>query len=115
MMAQPAIQQGQLLAANLIQLRDGKPLKKFAYNDKGSMATIGRNKAVVDLPKFHFSGFFAWFVWMFVHLMSLIGFRNKFLVFWNWVYNYLMFDRQARLIVRPYKKKNEESFTKNNE
>ncbi|MCS4238112.1 NADH dehydrogenase [Myroides gitamensis] len=115
MMAQPAIQQGQLLATNLIQLRDGKPLKKFAYNDKGSMATIGRNKAVVDLPKFHFSGFFAWFVWMFVHLMSLIGFRNKFLVFWNWVYNYLMFDRQARLIVRPYKKKNEESFTKNNE
>lgn len=115
MMAQPAIQQGQLLATNLIQLRDGKPLKKFAYNDKGSMATIGRNKAVVDLPKFHFSGFFAWFVWMFVHLMSLIGFRNKFLVFWNWMYNYLMFDRQARLIVRPYKKKNEESFNKNNE
>ncbi|MBB1140089.1 NAD(P)/FAD-dependent oxidoreductase [Myroides sp. WP-1] len=115
MMAQPAIQQGQLLANNLIQLRDGKPLKKFVYNDKGSMATIGRNKAVVDLPKFHFSGFFAWFVWMFVHLMSLIGFRNKFLVFWNWLYNYLMFDRQARLIVRPYKKKNEESFTKNNE
>ena len=115
MMAQPAIQQGELLAKNLIQLRDGKPLKKFAYNDKGSMATIGRNKAVVDLPKFHFSGFFAWFVWMFVHLMSLIGFRNKFLVFWNWVYNYLMFDRQARLIVRPYKKKNEESFKKNNE
>lgn len=115
MMAQPAIQQGQLLANNLIQLRDGKPLKKFVYNDKGSMATIGRNKAVVDLPKFHFSGFFAWFVWMFVHLMSLIGFRNKFLVFWNWMYNYLMFDRQARLIVRPYKKKNEESFTKNNE
>ncbi len=113
MMAQPAIQQGQLLAANLIQLREGKPLKKFTYNDKGSMATIGRNKAVVDLPKFHFSGFFAWFVWMFVHLMSLIGFRNKFLVFWNWLYNYLMFDRQARLIVRPYKKKNEESFTKN--
>ena len=115
MMAQPAIQQGELLATNLIQLRDKKPLKKFAYNDKGSMATIGRNKAVVDLPKFHFSGFFAWFVWMFVHLMSLIGFRNKFLVFWNWMYNYLMFDRQARLIVRPYKKKNEESFTKNNE
>lgn len=115
MMAQPAIQQGQLLATNLIQLRDGKPLKKFTYKDKGSMATIGRNKAVVDLPNFQFSGFFAWFVWMFVHLMSLIGFRNKFLVFWNWVYNYLMFDRQARLIVRPYKKKNEESFTKNNE
>ncbi len=115
MMAQPAIQQGQLLATNLIQLRDGKPLKKFTYNDKGSMATIGRNKAVVDLPKFHFSGFFAWFVWMFVHLMSLIGFRNKFLVFWNWMYNYLMFDRQARLIVRPYKRRNEESFVNKEE
>lgn len=115
MMAQPAIQQGELLAKNLILLRDGKPLKKFNYKDKGSMATIGRNKAVVDLPKFQFSGFFAWFVWMFVHLMSLIGFRNKFLVFWNWLYNYFMFDRQARLIVRPYKRKNEESFNGNKE
>lgn len=115
MMAQPAIQQGQLLANNLINLRDGKPLKAFVYNDKGSMATIGRNKAVVDLPKFKFSGFFAWFVWMFVHLMSLIGFRNKLVVFWNWLYNYLMFDRQARLIVRPFKRKTVESFTDHNE
>lgn len=115
MMAQPAIQQGQLLANNLINLRDGKPLKAFVYNDKGSMATIGRNKAVVDLPKFKFSGFFAWFVWMFVHLMSLIGFRNKLVVFWNWLYNYLMFDRQARLIVRPFKRKTEESFKDHNE
>jgi len=110
MMAQPAIQQGELLAKNLVNIRDGKPLKKFVYNDKGSMATIGRNKAVVDLPKFQFSGFFAWFVWMFVHLISLIGFRNKLVVFWNWIYNYLMFDRQARLIIRPYKRRNKESF-----
>ncbi|MEC4113917.1 NAD(P)/FAD-dependent oxidoreductase [Myroides pelagicus] len=110
MMAQPAIQQGDLLALNLERLVANKPLKAFVYKDKGSMATIGRNKAVVDLPKFHFNGFFAWFVWMFVHLMSLIGFRNKLVVFWNWIYNYLMFDRQARLIVRPYKKKNSESF-----
>lgn len=115
MMAQPAIQQGQLLANNLGNLRDGKPLKAFVYKDKGSMATIGRNKAVVDLPKFKFSGFFAWFVWMFVHLMSLIGFRNKLVVFWNWLYNYLMFDRQARLIVRPFKRKTVESFTDHNE
>jgi NADH dehydrogenase len=115
MMAQPAIQQGQLLADNLVRLRDGKEMKGFVYNDKGSMATIGRNKAVVDLPKFKFSGFFAWFVWMFVHLISLIGFRNKLVVFWNWVYNYLMFDRQARLIVRPFKKKNEESFKNHNQ
>ena len=112
MMAQPAIQQGELLAKNLVNLREGKPLKKFVYKDKGSMATIGRNKAVVDLPNFQFSGFFAWFVWMFVHLISLIGFRNKLVVFWNWIYNYLMFDRQARLIIRPYKRKNKESFEK---
>ncbi|WP_121966759.1 NAD(P)/FAD-dependent oxidoreductase [Myroides sp. N17-2] len=105
MMAQPAIQQGELLANNLIKLREGQPLKSFTYADKGSMATIGRNKAVVDLPKFQFSGFFAWFVWMFVHLMSLIGFRNKLVVFWNWLYNYMMFDRQARLIIRPFKNK----------
>lgn len=108
MMAQPAIQQGELLASNLVRLRDGQSLKSFVYNDKGSMATIGRNKAVVDLPKFQFSGFFAWFVWMFVHLMSLIGFRNKLVVFWNWMYNYLMFDRQARLIIRPFKNKIDE-------
>lgn len=105
MMAQPAIQQGDLLANNLVRLVKGEALKPFVYNDKGSMATIGRNKAVVDLPKFHFNGFFAWFVWMFVHLMSLIGFRNKLVVFSNWLYNYLMFDRQARLIIRPYKNK----------
>ena len=111
MMAQPAIQQGDLLAANLLRLRAKKPLKKFSYNDQGSMATIGRNKAVVDLPKWQFSGSFAWFVWMFVHLMSLIGFRNKLVVFWNWLYNYIFFDRQGRIIVRPYKNKNNESFS----
>ena len=74
-------------------------------------STIGRNKAVVDLPKFKFSGVFAWFVWMFVHLFSLIGFKNKAVVFLNWVYNYIRFDREARLIIRPYKKKQTASFT----
>lgn len=110
-MAQAAMQQGSLLAENLINLQNNKPLKAFEYNDKGSMATIGRNKAVVDLPKFHFSGVFAWFVWMFVHLISLIGFKNKAVVFLNWVYNYIRFDREARLIIRPYKKKMQQSFT----
>lgn len=104
MMAQPAIQQGELLAENLARLVNKQSMKKFVYNDKGSMATIGRNKAVVDLPKLHFSGFFAWFVWMFVHLMSLIGFKNKALVFWSWVYNYFVFDRESRVIIRPYRK-----------
>ena len=111
MMAQPAIQHGRQLAANIINLVAKKPLKPFVYKDKGSMATIGRNKAVVDLPHYKFSGVFAWFVWMFVHLLSLIGFKNKAVVFLNWVYNYIRFDREARLIIRPYKKKQAVSFT----
>ncbi|WP_028887730.1 NAD(P)/FAD-dependent oxidoreductase [Tenacibaculum ovolyticum] len=110
MMAQPAIQQGSLLAKNILAKFKGKKQKVFKYNDKGSMATIGRNKAVVDLPKWRFQGVFAWFVWMFVHLFSLIGFRNKVIVFMNWMYNYIRFDRETRLIIRPYKNKNKYSF-----
>ena len=102
MVAQPAIQQGKLLGENLVRLIENKPLKPFVYNDKGSMATIGRNKAVCDIKKFRFQGVFAWFVWMFVHLFFLIGFRNRMVVFINWVYNYIRFDREARLIIRPY-------------
>ncbi|MDV7187209.1 NAD(P)/FAD-dependent oxidoreductase [Lutibacter sp. TH_r2] len=103
MMAQPAIQQGKHLAKNIIKIIENKEIKPFVYKDKGSMATIGRNKAVVDLPNWKFQGVFAWFVWMFVHLFSLIGFRNKAVVFLNWVYNYIRFDRETRLIIRPYK------------
>ena len=110
MMAQPAIQQGSLLAKNILTKFKGEKLKPFKYNDKGAMATIGRNKAVVDLPKLKFQGVFAWFVWMFVHLFSLIGFRNKVIVFMNWMYNYIRFDRETRLIIRPYKNKNKYSF-----
>lgn len=104
MMAQPAMQQGESLGENLARLVDGKPMKPFKYRDKGSMATVGRNKAVVDLKKFKFQGVFAWYVWMFVHLYFLIGFRNRVVVFINWVYNYIKFDREARLIIRPFKK-----------
>lgn len=111
MMAQPAIQQGKLLGDNLVALLHQKPMKPFEYNDKGSMATVGRNLAVVDLPKYHFSGIFAWFVWMLVHLFSLIGFKNKAVVFLNWVYNYIKFDREGRLIIRPFKKKSFVTFT----
>ncbi|WNM17815.1 NAD(P)/FAD-dependent oxidoreductase [Flavobacterium capsici] len=111
MMAQPAIQQGKLLGENIIKLINHKPMKPFEYNDKGSMATIGRNLAVVDLPNFHFNGVFAWFVWMIVHLLSLIGFKNKAVVFLNWLYNYIRFDREGRLIIRPYKKKSFITFT----
>ena len=104
MMAQPALQQGRHLGKNLVAKLEGKAMKPFVYNDKGSMATIGRNKAVVDLPKFRFQGIFAWYVWMFVHLYFLIGFRNRVVVFINWVYNYIRFDREARLIIRPFQK-----------
>lgn len=104
-MAQPAIQQGRHLAENLKKLFKGEEMEPFSYRDKGSMATIGRNKAVVDLPVGSFSGFFAWFIWMFIHLMSLVGFRNRVIVFFNWVYNYINYDKAARLIVRPFKRK----------
>jgi NADH dehydrogenase len=103
--AQPAIQQGEHLAKNLKNLLSGKQMKAFKYNDKGTMATVGRNKAVVDLRNAKFGGFFAWFIWMFVHLMALVGFRNRVIVFFNWAYNYINFDKAARLIVRPYKSK----------
>ncbi len=102
MVAQPAIQQGRHLGDNLVRLLNNEPMKPFVYKDKGSMATVGRNKAVVDLKNFKFQGVFAWFVWMFVHLFFLIGFRNRMVVFINWVYNYVRFDREARLIIRPY-------------
>ncbi len=105
MMAQPAIQQGENLGKNFIRKSQDKPLLPFKYNDKGSMATVGRNKAVADLPTFKSQGVFAWFIWMFVHLYFLIGFRNRVVVFINWVYNYIKFDREARLIIRPFKKK----------
>ncbi|MEO0506591.1 MAG: NAD(P)/FAD-dependent oxidoreductase [Bacteroidota bacterium] len=104
MMAQPAIQQGESLGNNLLRLIENKEMQPFAYKDKGSMATVGRNKAVVDLKSFKFQGVFAWYVWMFVHLYFLIGFRNRVVVFINWVYNYIKFDREARLIIRPFKK-----------
>lgn len=105
MMAQPAMQQGEQLGDNLLRLIEQKPMEPFVYKDKGAMATIGRNKAVVDLKRFKFQGVFAWYVWMFVHLFFLIGFRNRMVVFINWVYNYIRFDREARLIIRPFKKR----------
>jgi NADH dehydrogenase len=110
MMAQPAIQQGRLVAKNIVAKLSDKKQIPFEYNNKGAMATIGRNKAVIDLPNWKFQGVFAWFVWMFVHLLSLIGFRNKAIVFLNWLYNYVRFDRETRLIIRPFKKKNTHRF-----
>lgn len=102
MMAPPAMQQGELVAKNINRIITKQPLKPFRYKDKGSMATVGRNLAVVDLKKIKFQGFFAWFVWMFVHLMSIIGFRNKFLVLISWMWSYFSYDKSNRLIIaRP--------------
>lgn len=99
--AQPAIQQGELLAKNLIRLATNKPQKQFSYKDLGSMATVGRNLAVVDLPFWKFQGFFAWLVWMAVHLMSILGVKNRLMVFINWCWNYITYDQSLRLIIKP--------------
>lgn len=102
--AQVAIQQGKNLA-KLFATHTLNNAATFKYNDKGSMATVGRNRAVVDLNKIRFQGIFAWFTWMFVHLMTLAGFRNKLVVFVNWVWSYISYDRGTRLIIRSYDKK----------
>lgn len=101
--AQPAIQQGQLLAKNLERQRRGKEMIPFEYKDLGSMATIGRTRAVADLPKWKTQGALAWMIWMFVHLMALVGFRNRMVVFFNWTYNFFNYNRDIRLIIRPFK------------
>lgn len=97
-----AMQQGKLLAKNLLRIINKEEPQPFKYFDKGSMATVGRNRAVVDIGKIRFQGIFAWFVWMFVHLMSLVGFRNKLVVFVNWMWSYFSYDRGTRLIIRPF-------------
>lgn len=102
-MAQPAIQQAKNLARNLKNQRVSAPLVPFSYRDKGSMATIGRNLAVVDLPLIHFHGFFAWLTWMFVHLMAIVGIKNRLLIFINWFWNYVTYDQSLRLIIKPEK------------
>ncbi|NBB29438.1 FAD-dependent oxidoreductase [Cellulophaga sp. BC115SP] len=98
--AQPAIQQGKLLSKNLPRLLRGNPLEEFTYKDLGSMATVGRNLAVVDLPFWRFQGFFAWLTWMFVHLMSIVGVKNRLLIFINWLWNYVTYDQSLRLIIK---------------
>lgn len=97
-MAQPAIQQARNLARNL---NAGDFTSEFRYRDKGSMATIGKNRAVADLPNYSFSGFFAWLAWLLIHLMSILGMRNKLSVLVNWFWNYLFYSTSLRLLLRP--------------
>jgi NADH dehydrogenase len=99
--AQVAIQQAKQLSDNLRNIARNFPLKEFKYRDLGTMATVGKNLAVVELPFIHLQGVFGWFVWMFIHLMSIIGVRNKLLIFINWAWKYFTYNQSTRLILRP--------------
>jgi NADH dehydrogenase len=87
----------------LTDLIDDKPSKQFKYKDKGSLATVGKRKAVADLGKLKFGGYFAWLLWSVVHLMSISGFRNKLLVGFNWVISYFTYEKSNRVIIRNFK------------
>lgn len=101
-----AIQQARLLAANLRRMNKNEQLQPFEYKDKGAMATVGRNLAVVDVPKpkLHFGGFVAWLIWMFLHLVLILGVKNRLFVFLNWVVNYFTYDQSLRLIFKVFYK-----------
>ncbi len=98
--AQTAIQQADNLAKNLLNIQKNKPLNQFLYKDLGEMATVGRNLAVVDLKKMKFSGTIAWFLWLFVHLMAIVGVKNRVFIFVNWVVSYFTYDQSLRLILQ---------------
>ena len=105
--ATAAIQQAKLLAGNLDKVKKGRTdLKEYEYRDKGTMATVGRNLAVVDIPKpkLQLGGWFAWIIWMSLHLMLILGVKNRFFVFINWLYNYITYDQSLRLIFKEFKK-----------
>lgn len=99
--AQVAIQQAKNLSKNLFRMIKGQHLVPFKYKDLGSMATVGRKLAVVDLPFFRFQGFLAWMTWLFVHLMAILGVKNKLFIFLDWSWNYLSFDPSLRLLIKP--------------
>jgi len=99
--AQVAIQQAARLADNLVRMDKRSVVKDFKYRDLGTMATVGRHLAVVELPFAAFHGIMAWFIWMFIHLMSIIGVRNKLIIFINWAWKYFTYDQSTRLILRP--------------
>jgi NADH dehydrogenase len=98
-LAPVAMQEGRHAAKNILRAAKGQPTIPFRFRDKGTMATIGRSRAVVEFGKFHFYGFFAWLTWLFVHIYYLIGFRNRVFVLTQWIWSYLTFSRGARLIV----------------
>lgn len=97
--AQVAIQQAKNLGKNFKRMTGGRPLKPFTYKNYGALATVGRHLAVADLPGIHFFGFAAWYIWMFVHLMAILGVKNRLFVFLNWLWSYITFDQSLRLII----------------
>jgi NADH dehydrogenase len=103
-LAQVAIQQGLHMAKNFKKQENAETWQPFKYKDKGSMAIISKYKAVADLPKVSFKGFFAWLIWLFIHLIPLIGFRNKLALAYNWFWSLITNDPTLRLIIRPRKK-----------
>jgi len=106
--AQPAIQQGNHLAFNLLKLIRNKPLKPFKYFDKGTLAIVGRGRAVADFPgKLHLNGFFVWIIWLIIHICYSVGFRNKLVVISNWTYRFFTYQRANRLIIRPFVRAND--------
>lgn len=106
--AQPAIQQAEHLAKNLARLRKGEHPTPFDYFDKGSLAIVGRSRAVADLPgNIHLGGFIAWMSWLFVHIFYLVGFRSKLIVFSNWIYRLFTYQRGTRIIIRPFVRKDD--------
>lgn len=96
-----AMQQAELLAINLLAKEHNKPMTAFVYHNKGTMATVGKNKAVVEVGKIKVHGYFAWAVWMFVHLMSIIGIKNRIFILLNWMWHYFSYDSSLRLIIKP--------------
>jgi NADH dehydrogenase len=104
-LANVAIHQGKNLAKNLLGSCENKIWNEYEYNDLGSMATIGKHKAVVDLPQYKFSGYFAWLIWMFLHLMLILSTRNKLVIFFNWAWSYITNDSSLRLILDNNDKK----------
>ncbi|GAB3708902.1 NAD(P)/FAD-dependent oxidoreductase [Spirosoma flavus] len=107
--AQPAIQQGKHLAKNLRHILKNESTEPFKYFDKGSLAIVGRSRAVADLPgKVHLGGFIAWMAWLFVHIWYLVGFRSKLIVFSNWMYRLFTYQRGTRIIIRPFVRKDDE-------
>lgn len=107
--AQVALQQASNIEQNLRRQDQNKPLKPFHYNDLGSLATIGRNLAVADLPFIHLKGFIAWITWLLVHLMSILGVKNKMFIFINWAWNYTTYDQTLRLLLKPKVKKSSQN------